>query len=125
MLLTRDPPSFLQTILSCEFFTVSPGDWYGLASSSTCVCFFKFFLIQCIFLTFFFLKTFLKAGISPIKQIERESMLALPLWLTMQYVGKDQLIHIISKARVLVNFILFFCCFEVFFKNCFFFFSIG
>ena len=34
-------------------------------------------------------------------------MFALPLWLTMQYVGQDRLISIISKARVLVRTLLF------------------
>jgi len=80
MLLTKDPPKFLQTILSCECFTISPGEWYGLASSSTC--------------------TFLKSGLQTVRT-EKEKMFALPLWLTMQYVGQDRLISIISKARVL------------------------
>lgn len=83
MLLTKQPPKFLEVVLSCESFTISPGDWYGLASSSTC--------------------TFLKYGIPSSVQVEKEDMLALPLWLTMQYVGQDKLISIISRARVLAR----------------------
>lgn len=76
-------PSSFSVIKNFDSFSISPGDWYGLATPSTC--------------------TFLTNGVPAGIQLEAEDMLALPLWLTMQYVGRDKLIDIITTASGLAK----------------------
>ena len=123
-------PSSFSVIKNFDSFSISPGDWYGLATPSTCVSssllfsFFPFnqthlsllpsflpslsyFFPPLPFLPFPSLQTFLTNGVPPGIQLEAEDMLALPLWLTMQYVGRDKLIDIITTASGLVSHVFF------------------
>jgi len=77
-LMTQTPKS-IEVASLCDSCSVSPGEWYGLAMKSTC--------------------TFLRDGIPSGVLLEKEAMLSLALWLTMQYVGQESLVSILASAR--------------------------